>query len=582
MEYDKKLLMLLKSKLLLFFGALLASYIASAQQRTFSPQLWLNNPKESKSYNERLRSLNNYSTFTLDINTLNSSINKIDSNNHLFLVYRSNGPENIVSVLGRTKSLFLNSDKIRVNDSIVVSGYNEHYGELLDVKFGGFAGGRFWMNPHLQNTTIYEFILVNRNNGNFKINEIRTYLSLKYGIDLIDYRQYEYNNKQLWDSSDKQFANRIFGLAKFTAFNLDLNQAVHSKDLDLMITISEGYKNSLKDGNYILFGHNNKTLTFNRQTNESNKQWLVTTDLDYMKLDVMVPLSKLKNTISDYNLVVSDDKGAINYKGSIKDSVYIFKNVFFSKDKKSLIKIKETFGGVKLDITNTCNEFAIAVKPAVDIKSYSMKIKDDTGNIIYESDLLSSKFSTKDISSRYYDILITYNGEVLKKKISSYSGTLATPLLKNNYVLDGDAVQISIPENQYKKVEWYKGATKIGFTHNIELTTAGNYSVKVTTDENCSQEQQFTVSASYAHEGWQVFPNPVNTTEDLNIFFQFEKDKNVDIKIFSIDGKLIKEFQLGTIRNKTINIGRISGASGTYMLVAYIDNVPQIQKIIIK
>ena len=256
--------------------------------------------------------------------------------------------------------------------------------------------------------------------------------------------------------------------------------------------------------------------------------------------------------------------------------------MFFSKDKKSLIKIKETFGGVKLDITNTCNEFAIAVKPAVDIKSYSMKIKDDTGNIIYESDLLSSKFSTKDISSRYYDILITYNGEVLKKKISSYSGTLATPLLKNNYVLDGDAVQISIPENQYKKVEWYKGATKIGFTHNIELTTAGNYSVKVTTDENCSQEQQFTVSASYAHEGWQVFPNPVNTTEDLNIFFQFEKDKNVDIKIFSIDGKLIKEFQLGTIRNKTINIGRISGASGTYMLVAYIDNVPQIQKIIIK
>ena len=46
--------------------------------------------------------------------------------------------------------------------------------------------------------------------------------------------------------------------------------------------------------------------------------------------------------------------------------------------------------------------------------------------------------------------------------------------------------------------------------------------------------------------------------------------------------KLVKQFKLGEIQNKTVSLGRIAGAAGTYMLVVYIDNIPQIQKIILK
>lgn len=572
--------MLTLRKLFIILCTICISMKGYCQQRIFSPKLWLSNPKETKSHNQSLVSLNNYGQLTLDVNTLNSSINKIDHNNHLFLVYRSEEPENIISILGRAKSLFLNSDRIKINDSITVSGYNEHYGELLDVKFGGIENGRFWMNPQLQNTKIYEFILVN--DKEFTINEIRTYLSLKYGIDLIDPNQYEYDNKQLWDRSDKRFGNHIFGIAKFSAFNLNLNKTVHSKDQDLRIAISDGYKKSLKDGNYILFGHNNKALNFNRQTKESNKRWLANTNMDHIKLDISVPLSKLQNINSDYKLIVGDDKNFKTYKGKVKDSVYIFKNVAFSKDQKSVLRINEIAAELELDVINTCKDFSVGIKPKTPIRSFSVKIKDDKNNVIYNSNSVSSKFSTQDISSRYYDVLITYNGQVLNKRITAYSSTLNSPLSKKSYELDSGSVLISLPKNQYKQIEWYKGPTKIGTENSIELDAAGSYQVKVTGEGGCSYEQHFVVLSSYSHQEWRVFPNPLGSNEDLNVSFQFEKNKNVDIKIFSIDGKLIKELQLGTLQNKTINIGRILGSSGTYMLVAYIDNVPQIQKIILK
>src|SRR5690606_17838672 len=165
-------------------------------------------------------------------------------------------------------------------------------------------------------------------------------------------------------------------------------------------------------------------------------------------------------------------------------------------------------------------------------------------------------------------VLITYNGQILNKRITAYSSTLNSPLSKKSYELDGDSVLISLPKNQYKQIEWYKGSTKIGTENSIELNAAGSYQVKVTGEGDCSYEQPFVVLSSYSHQEWRVFPNPLGSNEDLNVSFQFENNKNVDITIFSIDGKLIKELQLGALQNTTISIGRLIASSGTYIRVA--------------
>lgn len=552
-----------------------------SQQRIFSPQLWLSNPKEIITAQQSLTSLNNYGKLVVDANNLNSSISKIDDENHLFLVYRSEAPENIISILSRNNSLFLNSDRVKINDSVTLSGYNENYGELLDIKFGGMEKGRFWMNPNLENTKVYEMILL-KGNSEFSVNEIRTYLSLKYGIDLIDPKQYEYNKQKLWDSSDKKYGSHIFGIAKLSAFSLVPNNTVHSKDQDLHISINNENKKKLQDGSFILFGHNNKSLTFNKSTKQSNKSWQVQTNIGYVKLDVSVPLSKLQNVNASYKLIVGGETDSKTYTGTVRDSLYVFKNVSFSKETPAFLRLSEAVSDIDLDITNTCEKFMVKVKPKVTPKSYFITIKNDKGTQVYNSQTVSSVFSVSDVPSSYYDIRISYDGRVLDKRIATYSSSLSTPSLKQVYKLDGGSVDIILSGFKAEQVEWYKGTVKIGTGNSVKLESAGTYTVKIAGEGDCNHQQQFSVIPSYAAEQWSAYPNPLEATEELNVTFNLEKAKTVEAIIYTIDGKLVKQFKLGEIQNKTVSLGRIAGAAGTYMLVVYIDNVPQIQKIILK
>lgn len=560
---------------------LLSASKGTSQQRIFSPQLWLSNPKEMHSFKESASNLNSYGNLVVDARTLNSSVNKVDDNNHLFLVYRSEAPENIISILSRNKSLFLNSDRVKINDSITVSGYNENYGELLDVRFGGMDQGRFWMNPKLESTKIYELILVN-GNSNFSVNEIRTYLSLKYGIDLIDPKQYEYNKQKLWDSSDKRYGHHIFGIAKLNSFSLGPNETVHSKDQDLHILINSENKKKLKDGSFLLFGHNNKSFSFNKASKQNNKIWLAQTNMDYVKVDLAFPASKFQNVNAQYQLVVGNDENARTYNGTMRGSLYVFRNVSFSKDTPAVLKLSETTSSIELDVTNTCNNFIVKLKPGSAARSFFIKIKDDKSNVVHSSKSVSSVFSVVDVSSQYYDIQINYDGQVLERRIFSYQNNLNASGLKKSYRLEGGTVQITLPASNEKQFEWYKGQAKIGSGNSIELDSAGNYSMKVTGEGGCSSEQKFTVQLSEAYGQWSAYPNPLELNEDLNVSFNLESKKTVDLVIYTIDGKLVKKVSLGEIQNKTVSLGPIAGSSGTYMLVAYIDNVPQIQKIILK
>lgn len=568
-------------RVFLIFCIFLTAFKGVSQQRIFSPQLWLSNPKEIRTTQQSLTSLNNYGKLVVDTNNLNSSISKIDDDNHLFLVYRSEAPENIISILSRNKSLFLNSDRVKINDSVTLSGYNENYGELLDVKFGGMEKGRFWMNPNLENTKVYELILVN-GTSKFSVNEIRTYLSLKYGIDLIDPKQYEYNKQKLWDNSDKKYGSHIFGIAKLSSFSLVPNNTVHSKDQDLHISINSDNKKKLQDGSFILFGHNNKSLTFNKSTKQSNKSWQVQTNIGYVKLDVSVPLSKLQNVNASYKLLVGGETDFKTYSGTVRDSLYVFKNVSFSKETPAFLRLSEAVSDIDLDITNTCEKFMVQVKPKVTPKSFSIAIKNDKGNQVYSSKTVSSTFSVTDVPSNYYDIRINYDGRVIDKRVPTYSGSLNTPALKQTYKLDGGSVDIVLSGFKPEQIEWFKGSVKVGSGNSVRLDSAGSYSVKIIGEGDCNHQQQFSVIPSYASEQWSVFPNPLETTEELNISFNLEKAKMVEAVLYTMEGKLVKQFKLGEIQNKTVSLGRISGAAGTYMLVVYIDNVPQIQKIILK
>jgi 5-hydroxyisourate hydrolase-like protein (transthyretin family) len=78
-----------------------------------------------------------------------------------------------------------------------------------------------------------------------------------------------------------------------------------------------------------------------------------------------------------------------------------------------------------------------------------------------------------------------------------------------------------------------------------------------------------------------MYPNP--TTNSFKIEFELEKQSEVSIELYSIDGKKIRQ-----IENKTIDSGKYSNiinmenlSAGSYMLTFKIDN-SKFSKVIIK
>ena len=104
----------------------------------------------------------------------------------------------------------------------------------------------------------------------------------------------------------------------------------------------------------------------------------------------------------------------------------------------------------------------------------------------------------------------------------------------------------------------------------------------MTNSFGCSITQNFNVGADIGNEQWHVFPNPARSTDPVQVAFQLEEKSSVSIALYQNNGQLIRTFPVGTIDKETVNLGALNLSSGVYVLVAYINEIPQIRKIIIK
>src|SRR5690554_7435935 len=211
------------------FASLLCSSLCFSQS-SFEPALWLYNPGQAKSSETPFPTLNFKNRLTPG-KSIGTSAKELESSGHLFVVYQAHKNENLINLIGDRRAVFLDSKILKINDSVDLNGYNESYGELLDIQYGGMDSGRFWMSTQTENSGVYEVVLIDKKKPARSVNEVRTYLGLKYGIDLIDYKQYTYNDKELWNGSDKTYNNRIFGVAQLSYFGLEPRSEEHTSEL---------------------------------------------------------------------------------------------------------------------------------------------------------------------------------------------------------------------------------------------------------------------------------------------------------------------------------------------------------------
>lgn len=578
-----KLKLLLSCLLVLF---LTETHVYSQQSKSFKPSLWLYNPQKAKDTVKEFNKLNFHADLGQSKNGLWRSSKKMDSSKHLFLVYKSKKNENMVSFIGKKSALFLEGKNLRISDSVNLEGYNESYGELLDVQFPGIEEGAFWMNPTLKDSRIFELILLDKNTAKPLVNEVRTYLGLKYGIDLIDHKQYTYNDKQLWEAGDKAYNSHIFGLATMGRFNLYPSKSVHSKDKDLIISVSKEQRKQMDEGSYVLVGTNRKGLVFNSRTKFSEKQWLAQTNKENIKIGVSIPLKMFHGStesFSEYELFVGAKGGQIiSYTAKIADSLLVFEDVLLSSSVHSILKLKEHRSDLKFEIDNNCDEFKLKLDAPTRMEGFRLDILDDAGKNVLSETSVKKQYTVPKSGSAYFDVALEYNNKRVSKRIATVSGALKAEDLKKYYTLSEDALEINLENPQRMQYKWMKDGSLIAEGNRISLSQEGSYTLTVSNSEGCTVTQNFSVAKVMNNEQWHVFPSPADISEEVQVAFELNQNAAVELAVYQSDGKLVKTLSVGTIQNGTVSLGNFTTASGVYMVVAYIDQIPQFKKIIIK
>jgi len=552
----------------------------------FEPVFWLYNPQEIKESSNDFHTLNFHSRLFMDDKNTWSSVKKISSSNQLFVVYKSKQNENLVSFIGKKQAVFLDGKNMFVKDSVNLDGYNEPYGELLDARFSNSEDGTFWMNPDLQQSSVFELILVDKKMAPAAVNEVRTYLSLKYGVSLVDHSQYTYRNQSLWEGSNNTYNHHIFGLARMGYFNLNLSQSTHSRDKDLIVSLaSPTQRGQMNEGTYVLFGNNRRPFVFDRKTKFNTKQWLVQTNKDLVKVDVSFPLSRLgttSDTFNVYELLTTGTGTETSYTGRIRDSLLVFRNVAFSNTGHTVVKLREHLTDFKWETENGCDEFRLKLKSPLKPERFELSLTDDKGKTVLTERTFKEVYTVSGSKSTYFDVLLSYNGKQVSRRIETRRGTLNMPELKEVYELREGTVNIHLNNPKQYGLQWFRSGKVVGNGNEVKLNEEGLYSLNVSDSGGCSFSQQFSVRASFNQEQWRLFPNPASINDEVQAAFNLVKESTVEIAVYQGNGKLIKTVSPGSIQNATVNLGQFAVAPGVYMVVAYIDAIPQFKKIIIK
>ena len=160
--------------------------------------------------------------------------------------------------------------------------------------------------------------------------KIETYLAIKYGITLIESDYISPFDVVLWNyEENKNYSNGIAGIGKDSVFGLEQKQGSSSEEEDLLTIgignftdLNRDNNSVLKEGNYLVWGHDNGELTYDNLGNATlypllERKWLIQntkTDKKQVPTTVKFQLQErdTSNTSAIYYLAI-DRSGMGNF-----------------------------------------------------------------------------------------------------------------------------------------------------------------------------------------------------------------------------------------------------------------------------
>ena len=289
-------------------------------------------------------------------------------------------------------------------------------------------------------TDVYEVIYVNEKFTELDHQQIQTYLSVKYGISLINPANYvDANGKQIWNRNlNTQYNTNITGVGKSDYFGLNKTETVNSVDKRIEIS-TNGFNNN----EYLFIGTNNENTSFVKTNDYEilDSSWLVQTNTASNLTTLRFNLGSLKST-GTYELLINqsatafDNSNVLKVQGRVEGNQLVFENVMFDADGNGFdtfsvgytTKAKENskpeiVSNSKVNaypnpanINETVNVAYNFDKPTnLNIHVFTVEgrliNKQEVNNI--NNHVFETKFSTAGV----YLIVSTYNGEITTNRI---------------------------------------------------------------------------------------------------------------------------------------------------------------------
>jgi len=375
--------------------------------------------------------------------------------------------------------------------------------------------------------------------------KIETYLAIKYGITLIESNYISPFDVILWNyEENKDYSNGIAGLGRDTVYGLNQKQGCSSEE-DSLLTIGVGSFSPLnkdnnfllKEGNYLVWGHNDKDLVYNSIDCETayplmERKWLIqSTNTKNKPFSTWVKFRLPEQYRDSTNLcyLVIDRSG--NGDFSSKNVEYIvqsridtngyvyFENVTWNANGKNVFSFS-LGADLETDATSSCPTIptgSLSVEMCGGASPFEYVLIDDSTQqqYVYQG---NRNYTFGELAVGYYTLTITdiYNNKVYKKVAIGSDSTGC-----------GDSLVFSSNNNR-------KNAGK-------------------------KSEENNTDKMSYYYN---VYPNPASGT--YHIAADLPKEASIRVRLYTATGSLLSEWK-GNGKKRYLFDGYLS-TQGNYIV----------------
>lgn len=432
---------------------------------------------------------------------------------------------------------------------------------------------------------ISEILFYDRVLSPIEMQQVSSYLAIKYGVSLRQLQFKNYYNSQkeiIWDyDAHKEFNQNITAIGEDKDGALKQTASQNSNDEGLLaMGFTPQSIQSVPNNYFVFWSDNGKELSFKKQKEGQPKGISRVWQLDYTRKDSVSLFSRFdlaKLTPSEgseknneqqdtprklYHWLVIDTSG--ENKFSPQNSKYI---KIAEADQPKIInykgwaelgasKVNFTFWEAPsmfshLDIQNgKCSE-ASSGKVAFNIiggrPPYKIQIQNlDSNRPEGEFTMLDDKDTRPiDLPSGKYSYSIV---DALQQKYSQEfylvdndapaAGISKEYIIKNPIQL---TPQKTLPAGHYT-FEWYKDGQLVSGNSTYVLNQPGDYELRVTSQEGCQSISKFKATSSpieIEDSKFLLYPNP-STDGNFKVLATFPKSTSGSIEIYTMDGRLIK------------------------------------------